>query len=330
MKHKEKRMRNKSEMGRWGSAVIVATLFVLAAQGTCWAIGGQHYGHGSEDFVSGAVPPPGFYFLNYMSLTNKERLKGEDGDTVPGEFDADVFVNLTRWIWSTPLTFWDGKANVVSQVLIPWYKTDVDLGPGFGGGPNTDTIQFDDSGMGDIIVTPVALAFHPSPNFHFVTALDFIAPTGHYESDDPSTQILNRNHWTFESVLAATYLTHGFDFSSKFMYDFHTKNDEFNGDQELAPGQEFHADYAIGYAPKNIDGLRFGINGFSHWQTTNDEIDGVNQPSSTKTVLHGIGPAVKWWPNKGRFSFTLKHIFEYGAENLPEGQTTWFKTVFVL
>ena len=311
---------------RWFQSFLLVLLLVGLA-GPSWAnlpLAGQHYPEGAEDFVVGALPPPGVYLKNYFALFQKDRLMDDDGKKVPVDFEADVTVVVPRFIWVTSKTLFGASYGV--QAFFPMHWTEVrssDLG-----------IDADESGLGDIILTPLILGWHFSPNFHVVAALDIWAPTGDYERDDPASQILSKNHWTFEPVVAVTYLRNGFDFSAKFMYDFNTKNDSYNllgvGEGELEPGQEFHIDWALSYA-KN-EGLRYGISGYAYWQTTKDEFDadaGGPTIKGEKGVVYAAGPTIKYWPNQGRFSATLKHQWEFGAENLPEGQTSWLNLIWV-
>lgn len=292
-------------------------------------LAGQHYPNGVEDFVVGALPPPGTYLKTYFGLIQKDRLMDDDGSILnaPGggpniDFEADVTVVVPRFIWVSPWKIFG--ASYGAQAFFPLHSTRVKS--------NVLGIDAESSGLGDIIFAPLILGWHFSPNFHMVAALDIWAPTGDYKSSNPASQILSKNHWTFEPVVAVSYLNSGFDFSAKFMYDFNTKNDSYffvDGSKgDLEPGQEFHVDYAISYARK--EGLRYGISGYSYWQTTKDEFkpDGGGKIKGDKGEVHALGPTIKYWPDQGRFSAVLKHHWEFGAKNLPEGQATWLNVVW--
>ncbi|MDW7711053.1 MAG: transporter [Deferrisomatales bacterium] len=311
--------------------ILPLALLLLALSTPSWAnlpSAGQHYPNGVEDFVVGALPPPGVYLKNYFGLIQKDRLKGtlpgvSGSSTAPVDFEADVTVVVPRFIWVTPQTILGASYGV--QIFLPMYWADVRA-------PDLE-IDHRQSGLGDIIVNPLILGWHFGPNFHMVAALDIWVPTGDYDREDPATQILSKNHWTFEPVVAVTYLHSGFDFSAKLMYDFNTKNDDYIlggvGKGELEPGQEFHVDYAISYARK--EGLRYGISGYSYWQTTKDEFKpdgGGPKIKGGRGEVHALGPTVKYWPDQGRFSAVLKHHWEFGARHLPEGQATWLNVVW--
>lgn len=304
-------------------SIGIAVVFSVLTISQSWAGGGQHYPNGVEDFVVGALPPPGTYLVNYLVFAQKDRLVDNSGDRVPVEFSADVLVEVPRFIYVSPYTLFG--ANWGAHLFIPYYSADLEIGTSSATPKNI--VDSDEAGIGDVIFSPLILGWHFSPNFHVVGVLDIWAPTGDYDNERPATQILSRNHWTFEPVLAVTYLWKGFDFSGKFMYDFNTTNDEFidtttGNEVDLEPGQEFHFDWAIGYATKS--GLRYGLVGYNYWQTTDDEVDGEDVDDARSRV-GGIGVGVKYWPEQGPFSMTLKQYWEYGARNIATGPQTQFK-----
>ncbi|GAB4261354.1 MAG: transporter [Deferrisomatales bacterium] len=311
-------------------------VLALALASPSWAgfpASGQHYPNGAEDFVVGALPPPGVYLKTYFALIQKDRLKGslglppfagvKDDAKTPVDFEADVAVVVPRFIWVTPWSLFG--ASVATQAFFPLHWTEV-RSTGLG-------IATEEAALGDIIYTPVALGWHFGPNLHVILAEDLFLPTGEYQSADIGTQLLSKNHWTFESVLAVTYLWQGVDFSAKFMYDFNTENDDYvlgGAPGKLDPGQELHIDWALSYAKG--EGLRYGISGYAYWQTTKDEFTpdgGGGKMKAPKGQVFAAGPTIKYWPKQGRFSAVLKHQWEFGAENLPEGQTTWLNIVWV-
>ncbi|EHP86773.1 putative signal peptide protein [Geobacter metallireducens RCH3] len=290
---------------------IALAVFLFSAPLT-WAGGGQHYPNGVEDFAVGALPPPGVYLVNYLLLVQKNSIKDNSGNSVPADFKADVVAEVPRLIYVSPFKLLG--ANWGAHVFLPFYHADVksssDIPP----------LNFDsrDTGMGDLIFSPLILGWHFTPSLHAVFALDTRAPTGDYDKNRPATQILSRNHWTFEPVVAVSYLKEGFDVSAKLMYDFNTRNSDTGTD----PGQEFHIDWAAGYGLSN--GLSGGVVGYNYWQTTDDKVNGVRVEDANSRV-GGIGFGIKYWPKQGPFSMTFKQYWEYGARNIATGPQTQFK-----
>lgn len=292
----------------------LVAVFTLMAVAQSWAGGGQHYPNGVEDFASGALPPPGTYLVNYMLLVQKNSLRDNSGKAVPVDLNASVFAEVPRLIYVTPLTLLG--ANWAVQAFLPLYSADVTVSAG-----GNKVVDDNDKGVGDIIFSPLILGWHFGPELHAVFALDMWAPTGNYDKNNAATSILSKNHWTFEPVLAVSYLKEGFDVSAKLMYDFNTRNSDTGTD----PGQEFHIDWALGYGLKN--GLSGGVVGYNYWQTTDDEVNGIKQ-KNTKSQVGGIGAGIKYWPKQGPFSMTLKQYWEYDAKNIATGPQTQFKIIY--
>ena len=270
--------------------------------------GGGAYPNGAEDFMSGALPPPGTYFINYLTYYRASEFKDKDGDDLIPDFSLDAVANVFRLIHVT--NYQVLGANWGVQAFLPIVYLDVSV-------PGRDDDRW---GIGDVIVDPFMLGWH-SKNWHVTTGIDIFVPVGTYDEDRLANA--GRNYWTFEPVVAVTFLSDGgIELSSKFMYDFNTENE----DTDYQSGQEFHFDYTIGY---HIDqSWALGLGGYYYHQTTNDEVDGVKvSPDGFKGQVFAIGPQAKY--DYKNMSFTLKWQREFEVENRPEGDKFWLKFMYV-
>lgn len=259
--------------------------------------------------MTGALPPPGTYFLNYANYYHASSLKDHNGDKLVPDFDLDVAVNVFRLVQVTNYEILG--ANWAMQVLLPIVRMDVDTTMG----------KDKKTGLGDITVDPFILAWH-FKNLHIITGLDTYVPVGSYDKDDLAN--IGRNYWTFEPVAVVTFLgDNGIELSGKFMYDFNLENP----DTDYKSGQEFHFDYTIGY---HVDKkLLLGIGGYYYYQTTNDELDGNKVGSDGfKGRVMAIGPQLGY--KYKNMAFVLKWQNEFEARNRPEGDKFWatFKYAF--
>ena len=296
-------------MRRW---VIVVGLFAAlcctaVAPAGATELGGGAYPLGAEGIMAGAVPPPGLYFINYLTWYSADSFRDGNGDSVIPGFKLDAWVDVFRFLKVTDKKVLGG--NWAMHAFIPVVNLDVTMPPGISDG---------NFGIGDIIVDPFILSWH-SPCWHFATGIDCYLPTG----DFSATQLANigRNYWTFEPILGITYLNpSGFEVSAKLMYDFNTKN----SDMDYQSGQEFHIDYAVAQHLQN--NWTLGLAGYCYWQMTDDEYAGVSvPPDGMKGKVFAAGPTVKY--DRDRFSFIFTYTKEFGAENKPEGQKAWFKCI---
>lgn len=288
-------------------ALLVVTIFSLLALTTtdvsATENGGNAYPNGVEDFMAGAVPPPGTYFLNYFSYYTANDFKDSNGNTT--DFDLNVTAITFRFVHITDKKVLGGFWGV--HALIPILHVDIE-----------NPIGSDSkTGIGDLIVNPFLLSWH-FKNGHLATGFDIFIPVGNYDKDDLANT--SRNYWTFEPAFGVTYLSDsGFEVSSKFMYDFNTKNP----DTDYKSGQEFHFDYTIGKHFKNI---AVGIGGYYYKQVTNDELNGEKIGDGLKGQVFAIGPQLKY--DYKNMSFTLKYHEELEVENRAEGGNLWFRFVY--
>lgn len=290
------------------TAVVATT--VHATEG-----GGGAYPNGAEDFMSGAVPPPGTYFINYFDYYSADKFADKNGNgKIPG-FKLNVTVDALRLIHVTDKQILGGFWGV--HVFIPIMNVDVETSTPLGSDSK--------AGLGDIIIDPFILSWH-GKNWHAATGVDIYVPTGSYDKNDLAN--VGRNYWTFEPIIAGTFLTeNGCEASAKLMYDFNTINNNASkltapGTTRYLSGQEFHLDYAIA---KKIANYSFGLTGYYYQQVTNDKANGTMVNDSKGRVL-AFGPALKY--DYKNMAFSLKYQFETAAENRPEGNNLWFKFVY--
>jgi hypothetical protein len=291
------------------AALLAGTTGVQATEG-----GGGHYPNGAEDFMSGALPPPGTYLLAYVSYYGADRFNDGDGNKFFPDFDLDVTATTLRFIHVTGHQILGASWAV--HAFLPLVNVDVSARPPFPGAP---LLSDDKLGIGDIIIDPIILGWH-SKNWHFIAGLDIYVPTGAYDEDDLAN--IGRNYWTLEPVAAFTYLSdNGFEVSAKFMYDFNTEND----DTDYQSGQELHFDYTVAY---HTGPWAFGLGGYYYQQTTDDEVDGDKVGSDGfKGKAIAFGPQVQY--GYKNMSFTLKYQTETEVEYRPEGDALWFKFLYV-
>lgn len=290
------------------ASLVITVLSLLALTSTevsATEYGGCAYPNGVEDFMSGALPPPGTYFIDYISYYHADDFKDSNGNTLIPDFSLNVIANTFRFVHVTDKKIFGGFWGV--HALLPILHVNI----------KTPAGSDNKTGIGDLIVDPFILSWH-FKNWHFATGIDIFIPIGTYDKEDFAN--MSRNYWTFEPAFGITYLSDsGFEVSSKLMYDFNTENP----DTDYKSGQEFHFDYTIGKHFKNI---AIGIGGYYYKQVTNDELQGEKVGDGMKGQAFAIGPQVKY--DYKNMSFTLKYHEELEVENKPEGGTFWFRFIY--
>ncbi|HNZ64547.1 MAG TPA: transporter [Smithella sp.] len=292
--------------------ILIAAAMLLgpvALPGTALATegGGGSYPNGAEDFMAGALPPPGTYVKNFLTYYSASEFKNNNGNNLFPDFKLKVAADVVRVIHVTRYKILG--ADWAFHALIPLVHQDVEL----------TGLSDDRAGLGDIIINPMVLGWH-TKNIHVAAGVDIFVPIGSYNQDRLANS--GRNYWTFEPVLGVTCLSdNGLELSAKFMYDINTENDDTN----YKSGREFHVDYTVGYHINKEWAV--GVGGYYYNQMTDDELSGIKVGADGfEGRVFSIGPEVQY--GYKNMSFTLKWQPEFEARNKPEGDKLWFNLVY--
>lgn len=265
--------------------------------------GGSSYPMGAENYMSGAMPPPGLYSQFFVGHYEADSLRDNRGDKVPIDFHVRANSLSPRLIWVTEQQLFG--ASLAFHAIVPLVDLKVEV----------QGQSQSKQGLGDIIFGP-ALGFHHSEKLHTILALDFIAPSGEYDRGDLAN--IGRNYWVVEPVLAVSYVDPaGLNLDAKIMYDFNLRNDA----TDYRSGQELHMDYAVGWGLGN--GWVVGVGGYVQYQTTDDRQDGRRVDDNKGRAL-AFGPSIKYADKRGRF-ITAKWEQETAVRNRAEGSAYWAK-----
>lgn len=285
-------------------AVLAAVGMLLMAQNSLATEGGGGvYPNGNENYLVGALPPPGFYTLLYADYFHANALRDNSGNKVPVDFDVKVLALAPRLVWVTNQKILGG--DLVFHTIVPLLNMDVKVA----GNKDSRT------GLGDIVLGS-GLGYHVNEKLHYVLAVDLNMPTGSYNVNRMANT--SRNYWNIEPVATASYIqSEGINADIKVMYDFNFENSK----TKYTSGQELHADYALGWGFGN--GFVAGVGGYAYQQVTDDKKDGTTVEDN-KGRAFGIGPSIKYDNGKGWF-ITAKWQQDIGVRNRAEGQNIKIK-----
>lgn len=137
-------------------AAVVLGAGVLGAGPAC-AIEGNGlpiYPDGLENFMSGALPPPGVHLLMYGGAMRYDSVRDKNGDKLPiPDFKVDVAMVAPRLVWVTDQQVFGGQ--LAFHALAPLLTVKAQAA-----GQSQRR-----SGLGDVVFGP-ALGFHPSEKMH--------------------------------------------------------------------------------------------------------------------------------------------------------------------
>lgn len=298
-------------------AVAAAAGLVVACLPAGAKEGGDQYQHGVESWMTGALPPPGNYFINYLGWYGGTLQNGRGGDArLAGEtVEADAIFDALRFVRVTDLTLLG--AHWAVHAIVPVARQSLDFGP-----MGEDTV----TGLGDITLNPLILGWH-ADEWHFVFGLDVYLKTGKYSDDGDPRNDIGANYNSVEPAFAITYLGQGgVEVSAKLMYNIKAENSDTN----YQSGDEFHMDYLVGY---HMGPWALGVSGYYLKQTTDDELNGRTVAAAPglwsrgrKGEVFAAGPSVNYRASNGMM-FTGEWQHEIEAENRFEGDKVWLKFI---
>ena len=298
--------------------VILALLLALTAAYT--KEGADQYAYGAETWFTGALPPPGTYYLNYFGYYAGQLKDGSGNKAIMGGTtpSVDAVFDAFRFVHVTPYKLLG--ANWGMQVIIPLVYQSVDMAP-FGGSAS----KF---GVGDIEFDPIVFGWH-TEKAHAVVGLETFAPTAPYDKNDPRVSI-GTNYFTLQPVLALTFLPKkGWEASTKIMFDANTTDNATN----YHSGDEFHFDYVVG---KHIGPWSIGVDGYFLKQLENDTQNGdvvAAAPDLWSTGRKGqafaFGPSVSY-ATKKHIEIIGQYDHEVFVRNRFGGDKLWFRLIIPL
>ncbi len=285
------------------SIITAATLVCMPVYAT--EGGGSTYSSGVENFLVGAVPPPGVYLLAYGNAYSSNQVKDNNGNTIPVPgFKVKAAVFAPRVVWSTTYQVLGG--NLAFHAIFPV----VDLKVQAAGASQNKT------GLGDITVGVFGVAKHYSPSLHSVLALDVVLSTGGYKSTDLAN--IGRNYVSFQPLYAMSLIDpKGLNGDFKATLNLNQKN----SDTKYKSGNEFFLDYSLGWGVS--EGWVLGVGGHLRQQLNDDKLNGVTV-ANNKARSFSIGPSVKYDNGKG-FFITAKYQSESSVRNTTKGDAFWIK-----
>jgi len=263
----------------------------------------SRYPAGIEGVEAATVPPPGFHYRFYYVNASLDKLKDNEGDEVPINFDLDVAAYVQRFVYITDKKLFG--ADYGMNVIVPY--TDIDLEATFG--------SDDSAGFGDIFIEPFLLGWH-KPRYDLALGLAVIPPTGKYDENKAvnngegfwSSMLSFGGTWYFDEhkSLSAAILT-------RTIYNFE------NPDTDEQRGMEFCAEWGIGKTiPVGNVLVRPGIAGFAQWDIS-DHDGTANDDHRYRKYAVGAEINIFWLPPV-LLQGNLRALYEFGTENGPEGK----------
>jgi hypothetical protein len=309
--------------------VFVALALAWPLAGSAEEGGSGHYMPGTiSSFVDG-VSPTKVTIARVSGLNYQGSIGANRALPIAGETALDVDVNSQ----ALGLTgFWRPSWGQIGEHLsygmsatVPFVRVDVAANvevPGLG---RTIRRRDTETGLGDLLLTPLMLNYHVNDDLNLNGRLNILAPTGSYEVGRLAN--LGKNYWTLEPILGFMYLgqQNGHEASIFFGADFNTENT----DTSYQTGTQLHVDGTLAqHFPLLGNLLGAGVTGYWYQQVEGDSGSGATfGPFKART--NGLGPTVSLVREMGahKLLVELKGVKEFAARNRPEGSSIIMKAM---
>ncbi|MGR5140333.1 SphA family protein [Photobacterium sp. DNB23_23_1] len=276
-----------------------------------------HYQIGSGSSRMNKIPPS--HSINaYVDLSEYDG-NTQGGLSVPlagllvTDLDVKSQVSSLNFAWNPGIELAGGWQYAMA-ISLPYRSVEVSVrSSNDAGGRKRDK----NSGLGDIMITPLMLAYSISEYWQSEFHFNIYAPTGDFEVDKLAN--VGKNYWSFSPVAWLQYIepTTGQEFTVSAGVDWNSKND----DTDYQTGAQVHiGSTVIQYIPLLWGFTGIGLSGYWYQQISADSGGGAVL-GDFKAKAVGLGPVLsyqsKWSGRPVRAE--LEWINELEVRNRPEG-----------
>jgi hypothetical protein len=236
------------------------------------------YPLGMSAINSGITPQPGFSYSNQLLFYSRDKVKANDGSTLPVKGNNSVLMDLNSLVWVSTATFLGG-AHYSAIATLPFAKNDLtsDIHGNISGG----------SGFADSYYVPLVLGWNKE-RVSLRVLYGFLAPTGRFAAG--ASDNVGSGYWTHAISSGQTFnlmRSNWLSLSTFEMYEFHTTQ-EGTGTR---PGQTFDLDYSVNHSfSLGATRLQVGAVGYAQRQTTASRgPEAAAEESGERYAVNAIG-----------------------------------------
>jgi hypothetical protein len=269
--------------------VLSLAVVMMVTPASAMELWDPHLRGSSEGLAAGALPPPGFYFIDQLYMMPGLQQYNGNGDKVLGNHGTNlfVFVDAPILLWSTGCKFL--CADYAVAIAEPIVYTNLRVGD------RGESLSGDNWGTFGTVIVPYILSWKLPCDWRVKTALNITMNDG---SSNLSNSLLGGNpakpfmapssndYYDFIPELGISWLHGGWNFSADFFFSFETK-DQYTNYQS---GNAFFADYTI---TKTCGKWSFGLGAAQYNQLNCDTVNGHNVSEST-TTMYTMGPIIAY------------------------------------
>ncbi len=272
--------------------------------------------------AAGALPPPGFYFINDSYFAPNYTVYDSNGSRTALGVKLFAYVDVPILLWvPTDCKFLGATYGVA--IAQPFDYTNLRIDTGRVNGADT-WIGGAQWGTFNTILVPAILSWKLPSDFYVKGAFqvgfnDAMSSPGNSYSGGPYADSGNGT-WMFTPNLGISWLHAGWNISADFFFSWQTEN----GDTHYQSGEQFAADYTVTYTWNK---WTFGLVAAQENQVAKDEFRGVKLNGS-KAEAYTMGPIIGY--NFGPCMIDLSYQFPLDVSSDVGGEFFNFRIVVPL
>ncbi|GAB1535291.1 hypothetical protein ADMFC3_09220 [Geovibrio sp. ADMFC3] len=288
--------------------ILIAAFITILTTGAAFDALAVDYPLGSEGIKAASFPGPGFYYVMYNNYYTADTMRDKDGDKVNNGFDVKSYAMAHRFVYVTNKKIFG--ADYGMNVIIPVVNVNLEI--------DAANIDGDSTGIGDITLEPLVLAWH-KPQQDITISLSMLIPSGEYDEKDAVS--IGGDHYNITATAGTTLFFDAerlWSLSLLARYEKHFENRVL----DVTYGDDVLVEWGFG---RSIGLFDVGVSGYAHWQITEDE--GSDRTSDDLDRVYAAGPEVNLAVPQIKSQLRLKYYKEFGAKDTKEGDALWFTLV---
>ena len=286
-------------------AVCVLTLLMVAAPAYAMELWEPQLPGVTEGVPTGALPPPGFYFINNSYYGPTGQLYDNHGNVVPNSIKTNgALIEAPQLVWNSGWKFLGADFGML--LIEPFSHTSMNLTTGVDKSTHlSESLTGDQWGTFNTVWSPILLSWNLPCNFHFMAGLQMAFDDASSSISDSLasitknglTKIVDKSgtgaygwsglgEYVFMPNPAISWLYKGWNVTANLFYDISIKNNTVN----YQSGDMFQADYTVTYSWGK---WTFGVGADQANQIQRDKFDagtGYRSQPNTCETLYQVGP----------------------------------------
>jgi hypothetical protein len=267
-----------------------------------------HYPPGQSGIRGAATPDAGFVYTNFSRFFTNLQLTDSGGSTVQ-DLDEMRYANISMFALTTDLEIFGMRYGALAGV--PFSTGNLR--------PSADDALSDDFGLGDVLLTPISL-YGRNTRFDYQFQLTFWTASGHFEPG--GTRNRGSGFPALVYSLGGVFYPGG-DRANWSLSAVARIEQNFEQDGTgITPGNDIVVDWGIGkVVPLFGRAVDMGVSGFGAWQVSS-QTGPAGSAAVGRYSYYGIGPEASV-PLSGGLSMRIRAQWEFGAQNVVEGNNLW-------